>query len=444
VRTDPLVPKILDRLRRTDPAAAQRAERALDDLLGEGGLADLTQHELQGYLWFTLAEADEPTRTATALATFFNLAEMNRYAAISASPQTLDILRGYGERGHAAGVKAAARAMDLSGVQPPDLPELEWGEVMGDAELDAYERVAATLELALAAGEFKPGGRGWRMTQARLARHQLTMPRPDGAALLDRVRIERLEAWADGGGPSRRALTASVLPDLHTEPAVPDDVADRMSPFQWLLELAAGRADEPAGVPLTVGGNLARRVVQEAVERFGWWPFADRAPRSESEVALLPELRQVLQRGGALRRSGRRLILATKGRALLGDPAAQWNLATAGLIESGEFEAAVQETALLLLVQAHGMVDTGDLIREVADVLVASGWRDAANGAVPDEGDVTRGVYTLLARCDLWSLLDRGRGPGPVSRVRLSAVGQVAGFAALRAFGLRPRIDPTD
>jgi hypothetical protein len=444
VRTDPLVPKILDRLRRTDPGAAQRAERALDDLLGEGGLADLTQHELQGYLWFTLADADEPARTASALATFLNLAEMNRYGAIAASSQTLEILRVYTERGHAAGVKAASRAMELSGVQPPDLPDLEWGEVMGDDELDAYERIAATLELALAAGEFKPGGRGWRMTQARLARHQLTMPRSDGAALLDRIRAERLDEWAEGGGPARRALTASVLQDLQTEPAVPDDVADRMGPFQWLLELAAGRADEPAGVPLTVGGNLARRVVQEAVERFGWWPFADRAPRSESEVALLPELRQVLQRGGALRRSGRRLVVGTKGRGLLGDPVAQWQFAMAGLIESSEFEAAVQEAALLLLVQAHGMVDTGDLIREVAEVLVASGWRDAVNGAVPDEGDVSRGVYTLLARCELWSMLDRGRGPGTVSRVRLSVVGQRSGLVALRALGLRPRLDPND
>src|SRR4029450_10155669 len=64
VVSDPLVPKTLLRLRRADAAAARRAERALDELLSDGGLADLTQHDLQTYLWFTLGEAPEPHETA--------------------------------------------------------------------------------------------------------------------------------------------------------------------------------------------------------------------------------------------------------------------------------------------------------------------------------------------------------------------------------------------
>src|SRR6185295_1614320 len=79
VASDPLVPKTLLRLRRADAVAARRAESALDELLSEGGLADLTQHDLQTYLWFTLGDADEPLETATALARFFELAELNRY-----------------------------------------------------------------------------------------------------------------------------------------------------------------------------------------------------------------------------------------------------------------------------------------------------------------------------------------------------------------------------
>src|SRR5690606_1267726 len=131
----------------------------------------------------------------------------------------------------------------------------------GSAELDAYRRIAATLELALAAGELKPGARGWRMTQNRLTRQQLTMSRHDGMTLLEQVHSERLSLWTEAGGQARRSLASAVLPDLLTDPAPPADLAERMAPVQWLLELAAGRMGEPAGVPLTVTGNLARRVV---------------------------------------------------------------------------------------------------------------------------------------------------------------------------------------
>jgi hypothetical protein len=439
VATDPLVPKILLRLRRNDAAAAQRAERALDELLGEGGLADLTQHDLQTYLWFKLAEADEPKQTSAALAMFLEFAEMNRYAAIASSKHTAEILLTYEEKGHVAGMKAATKAMDASGILPPDLPELEWGDLMGSAELDAYQRIAATLELALAAGELKPGGRGWRLTQTRLTRHQLTMSRHDGMTLIEQVHSERLSSWTEAGGQARRSLTSAVLPDLLTDPAPPADLAERMAPVQWLLELASERGAEPAGVPLTVTGNLARRVVQEGAERFAWWPLADRSPRSESDIWQLGELRALLQRAGVLRRSARRLVLGTRGRPLLNDPVAQWAVVTGGLLDQVEFDGAAQEAALMLLLQANGMVEMRDLVKEVADVLAGSGWRDAGSGAPPDEQDVTRAIWSLVHRCRLWSLVEEGSGY--FSQLRLSEVGRRGGFAALRTTALRARMD---
>jgi hypothetical protein len=440
--TDPLVPRTLLRLRRTDPSAARRAERALDELLSDGGLADLTQHALQTYLWYTLADGHEPQLSAAALQSFFELAELHRYAGISQSAQTKEILRTYDEQGSVAGAKIAAKAMDASGVAPPDLPELEWGEIMGPTEISAYDRIAATLELALAAGELKPGGRGWRLTQQRLTRQQLTMARVDGPPLLDRVRGERLDLWTDAGGHERRGLSSAVLPDLLTEAAPPRDVADRTSPVQWLLELAVGRAGDPPGVPLTVAGNLARRVVQEAAERFDWWELPDRPPRSESDIWRLGELRLILQGMGALRRSGRRLVLGTRGRALLGDAVAQWTTAMGQLIDESDFEVAAQEAALMLLLQAHGMVEARDLIKEVAEVLGGSGWRDTGDGAPPDERDVSRAVWSLLRRCELWSMVDEGRGPGFTTRLRLSDAGIRGAHTALRLLALRPRMEP--
>jgi len=422
--------------------ASRRAEHALDELLSDGGLADLTQHDLQTYLWFTLADTAEPQHTAAALALFFELAELNRYAGIAASVQTKEILRTYDERGQVAGAKVAHKAMDASGILPPDLPELEWGEIIRPAEINAYERIAATLELALAAGDLKPGGRGWRLTQQRLTRQQLTMSRLDGPPLLGRVQAERLDSWAEVGGHGRRGLASAVLADLLAEPASPRDVADRMAPMQWLLELAAGRPGDPPGVPLTVSGNLARRVVQEAAERFGWWDLPERPPRSESDMWRLGELRLELQRAGALRRSGRRLVLGARGRPLLGKPTAQWTIAMGFLVDAADFDGAAQEAALMLLLQAHGMVEMRDLIREVADVLANSGWRDTGNGAPPDDHDVSRAVWALVRRCELWSMVEEGKGPGFTTRLRLSEVGRRGGYAALRSLALRPRMDP--
>jgi hypothetical protein len=437
VASDPLVPKTLLRLRRTDAAAARRAERALDELLSDGGLADLTQHDLQTYLWFTLSETPEPLETATALARFFELAELNRYAGIAASDQTKQILRLYEERGHLAGSRAGSKAMEASGIVPPDLAELEWSEIMGSVEVDAYNRIAATLELALAAGDLRPGGRGWRLTQARLTRQQLGMPRPDGPPLLERIRRERLDLWAETGGHARRSLTGSMLPQLLAPIPPPGDVADRIAPMRWLLEMAAGRSGDLAGVPLTVTGNLARRVVQEAGERFATWHLSDRPPRSEADLPLLGELRLVLQRAGALRRSGRRLVLGTRGRALLDDVEAQWAVATASLVESDDFDRAVQEAGLMLLLQASGPVEVPQLVREVADVVAGSGWRDVGDGAPPDDRDVARAVRGLIRRCSLWSMLDER--VGPEHRLRLTEVGRRAGFAALRQLAMRAR-----
>jgi hypothetical protein len=441
VASDPLVPKTLLRLRRVDATAARRAEHALDELLADRGLADLTQHDLQTYLWFTLGDADEPLETALALARFFELAELNRYAGIASSDQTQQILRTYDERGHNVGARAATKAMESSGIVPPDLAELEWSEIMGPVEMDAYDRIAATLELALAAGDLRPGGRGWRLTQGRLARQQLTMARPDGPALLERIRRERLDTWAEAGGHARRSLAASVVSDLLAPAAPPRDVDERVRPMQWLLEIAAGRTGAPVGVPLTVTGNLARSVVQEAAERFTWRNEADRRARSESDLPLLSELRAVLQRAGALRRSGRRLLIGTRGRSLLSDVEAQWSTATATLIESDDFDRATQEAALMLLLQANGVVDMRQLVTEVADVIAGSGWRDAGNGTPPDERGVGRAVAAVIRRCELWSLLEGGSGSGSHTRVRLSEIGRRGGYAALRHLAMRPRLE---
>ena len=438
---DPLVPRTLLRLRRTDPAAARRAERALDELLGESGLADLTQHNLQTYLWYTLADAHEPQLTAAALQSFFELAELYRYAALAQSAQTKEILRAYEEQGPTAGARAAAKAMDASGLVPPDLPELEWGEIMGTAEMSAYDRIAATLELAQAAGELKPGGRGWRLTQQRLTRQQLTMPRLDGPPLLDRVRAERLDSWTDVGGHERRGWRRPYWPDLLTDPVPPRDV-DRADgagavaagagrgPVRGCAGDSAHRHREPCP-PSGAGGCRALRLVGTA------------RPTAAVRVGHLAARRAAAGAAAGRRVTplGRRLVLGTRGRALLGDAMAQWTVAMAAPDRRAEFDVAAQEAALMLLLQARGMVEVRDLVQEVAEVLGGSGWRDTGDGAPPDERDVSRAVWSLLRRCELWSMVDEGRGPGFTTRLRLSDPGIRGAHAALRMLALRPRME---
>ena len=180
------------------------------------------------------------------------------------------------------------------------------------------------------------------------------MARLDGPALLDRIYAERLDLWAEArrAGPARPRLR-DRCPICMAEPAPPPDVADRMAPMQWLLELAAGRygrtgrasahrdrQPRPAG---RAGGGRAVRLVG----------VPDRPPRSESDIWRLGELRSVLQRAGALRRSARRLVLGTRGKLLLNDPVAQWSIATTSLVDPGEFDGAAQEATLMLLLQAR-------------------------------------------------------------------------------------------
>jgi hypothetical protein len=96
----------------------------------------------------------------------------------------------------------------------------------------------------------------------------------------------------------------------------------------------------------------------------------------------------------------------------------------------------------MLLLGARGMVEMRELVREVAEILSSSGWRDTGNGAPPDETDVSRAVWAFVRRCELWSLVEEGKGPGHTTRLRLSDAGQRGGYAALRSLALRPRLDP--
>jgi hypothetical protein len=182
---------------------------------------------------------------------------------------------------------------------------------MGVREAGGFWSTAAALELAVAGGELRPGRRGWRAAQQAIARRHLTAarPEPDGRTWVEVVVGERVGEWARSRGQARRALVEPLSARLQGGPVeVPAGVAEAVAPLRWLL----ARAGE--GIALTQKGNLARVVVIEAVERFGWQPLPN-PPRGEDDVFELWVLRDLARDLGAVRRSGRRRMRRWSARA---------------------------------------------------------------------------------------------------------------------------------
>ena len=114
--------------------------------------------------------------------------------------------------------------------------------MLGVEEHAAFWSLADHLELAITAGAYTPGGRGWKAAAAEVARDYLTISRLElgGDSYLDRIHAERRGRWADSRGPGRAALTQAVLPLLTDPPPVPVDAEDHLTQIRWFLTAFAG------------------------------------------------------------------------------------------------------------------------------------------------------------------------------------------------------------
>jgi hypothetical protein len=369
------------------------------------------------------------------LGRLLHLVGLPRHAAICHSPETDAVLAAY-ERDDREGFAAFRRAEERSGLHPPDLPELTWGPVMGMREAGAFWSVAAALELAVADGELRPGSRSWRAAQQAIAHRHLATARPelDGWTWLEAVLAERVQEWARSRGQARQALVEPLLARLRSGPVeVPAGAAEAVAPLRWLL----ARAGE--GIALTQKGNLARLVVVEAVERFGWQPLPN-PPRGEDDVFELWVLRDLARDLGALRRSGRRLVATRTGRTLAGDAEALWR-AVAGRLGGGDdFGAIVTELALARLLDA-GEVLQAALVKRVHVAVVGEGWHDRVTGEPPDLQAVRRQLAEPLRLLGVLGLSREG-GDWRARTVALTGVGRATAVEALRARASGPRPDP--
>jgi len=438
--SDTIVAGALARLRAEDERLGGDAEAALNSLTWDEGLETITQYGLQAFLWYELprkwmTDLEGRRHLAMALGRLLDLVGLPRYAAICRSPETDTVLEAH-ERGGREGFAAFRRAEERSGVHPPELPEFTWGPVMGMREASAFWSTAAALELAITGGQLRPGSRGWRAAQQAIARRHLAAARPelDGRTWLEVVLDERVEEWARSRGQARRALVEPLLARLRGGPVeVPAGAAEVVAPLRWLL----ARAGE--GVALTQKGNLARPVVLEAVERFGWQPLPN-PPRGEDDVFELWVLRDLARDLGAVRRSGRRLVATRAGHALAGDAEALWR-AVAGRLGSGDdFSAIVTELTLALLLDT-GEILEAELVECVRAAVVGEGWHDRATGESPDPQDVQRQLADPLRLLGVLGLSREG-GDWRARTVALTGVGRATALEALRVRASGPRPDP--
>ena len=326
----------------------------------DGATFRVSRHDLQQFLHYTLprkylAGAEEHIAVARALGDALeHLAAPAEYAELCRSPETLALLRLWAVDADAAFERFSAYT-DASGLEPPDVDELQWQGVMGMVEAQARDAATLALERALESGDTRPA--------AAIVRAVLAEPDPEGEhpSRLLAVRAERIDRWAGWRDSPRRALLEPVVGDLveaRLPEWPPDDVLD------WLLDEAR------QGLALTERGALSRALCVEVARRRPHWTWG-KPPRSEADLAHLERLHGALRGSGLVRRRGRKL-LATKRAGEL-TPGARRVRLLQSLLDGDPFPAAVAELTLAALAQ-----DVSDVSALVAEAIAAEGWCGAA------------------------------------------------------------------
>lgn len=367
----PNVEKALARLRDRDDALAQRAELAEGELLAGQDVTVLDQAGVQYALWWSVPKRYPPelwVDIADGAAALLDELGFDRYAEIARSQVTAEIHAAF-RGGRSASYKRYQKALRDSGIDPPDTPLLAWGSIQGTYESSGRSTVARALEAAITNGQMVVGASGWKATAEAVTTDALTTPVPDllGQSWLAMVISERVETWVcaprvEAHGRWRAAVANHLLAPI----APPSDADDITSPLRWLLEKTLD------GIDLTASGYLARTIVVDAAERFGWWDW-EKPPRSEADLLQLGMLRKAATSQGVLRRRGRTVKTTSKGEQLLGDPEALWRAVAASLGGQDDFNHMLAELVGLRLLQ--GRVVSDELDDAIVPILLVQGWR---------------------------------------------------------------------
>lgn len=439
---DPAVAAALERLRVRDRDAAGAAEAAWGWVAPQGESGEVHQRFVQDFLWYRLpvkwwTDEDEHLEIAAGLAELFDELGLARYAQLCRSATTREVIAAW-HRDEKAGSAAYRKAVDASGIDAPDTDVLVWGAVMTTEESDARDHVAVTLERAIAAGELRPGGRGWRGRQRELsveALREQVPGHPGGQDWLGLVTTARMLRWIEQRpSPRRRALIGRWEATLLHPVDPPGDVARVVAPLRWFV----GRAAE-GGVALTRQHHLVRPVVQAMCEGFGWWdPRRGAAPMCEDDVPEIMQVHELARDRRWVRRQGSTLQATKLGATLAADDLAAWRALAAAIAGPGGFDGFVRECSLLLLLD-HEQVGRHELLVGLAELASEAGWRDPVSGRGPTPDDLGGFVFPLLNVLATFGLHVEHDVPGQGQFDRLTDAGRATALEALRVRATGPQ-----
>jgi hypothetical protein len=439
------VEQALARLEGRDGGEARHVYETLT--WGEGP-ARISREVVQHWLWWQLPtkyltdEVGYMGRLAGLAGDFFEELGLDGYAAICRSETTAGVHAAF-ERSRSAGVTAMRRAQSGSGIDPPDVAGLLWGEVMGMEEALARSVAAGELERAIDEGELAVGARGWRARQQEIVSRLLDSDRPSAPGQSWRTVIvtERIGTWVDGAtrrSPDLGRMRATVANRLLHPVDPPEGVADRMEPLAWLLEVFG------AEQALTQAGYLNRPFLLEVHGQRPWRdPIgADKPPRTQSDEIILTRLRELLEAVGAWRKHKRVLRRTAKGQAMAADPVAAWSALVDGLAAQ-PWEAFVAETVGLVLVDRGGSAGAGEVLAAVGAMAADYGWRTGSEGdqEAPERQAVSWAFSDARALLELFGMLEES-GDWRDRRWTLTAAGETTMLAVLRASAVGPRKQP--
>jgi hypothetical protein len=391
------VEEALATIGRIEPEVAESARAAWDALTAGAGPEVVTQWRVQIFCWDHLGrwgvDAADRWQVACALAALLDALGMERYAAIAGGETTRQIMAAAdqgGDRGRGLARKAAQRC----GIEPPGTELLTWGAVLEPAEAYALEAVADRLEMAIAAGELTPGGRGWRDQQAEITVGVLTTPLHElgGRTPYDRVLDERLSRWVRGPRSTTRTGLLAPLEYRLREPVDPGMAAPAralLRPLDWLLSEIAD------GLALTAAGYLPPRTVARALDELGWREELIGPASREVDAYPVLVLREAASRLGLVRRRGTRLLGTPTGRAALADGRALWTAVAGGLVGPEHSALAVAWEVVLAVLEPGDSVPEEDVRALVQAVVTESGWR-AAGRREPSESDTGPLFFSVL------------------------------------------------
>jgi len=439
--SDTDVEAAIQRIRARDAVAGREAGEVFDSLLwGEGPVQD--------WLWYRVPtkyltdEVGYMTRLAEAAAELFDELGLHAYASVCRSDVTAGVHAAF-DRSDSAGRTAMRKAMQGSGVEPPDLDDFEWGQVMGIGESAARSAAEDALESAIVAGEFVVGGRGWRQRQREVAATTLDSDHPTdpGQSWRTVVVTERIQHWVDAGSgraPSAARLRGRVANRVLHPIGPPDDVAEVVAPIVWFLETFG---DEQ---PLTQAGYLRPAIVRQLHSEAPWDdPFSiDRPPRSEVDSVLVHRLRWWLQSAGAIRKYKNTLRRTRLGTDAASDPAAAWRLLTDN-VGDDPWERFVVETAALVMIDRGDAIGSTALFGAVGEVAGELGWGTLVGGErqSPRERDVSRAFRGSLSVLEICGIIVE-HGDWRNRQFALTDAGTTRMLAAIRASAAGPREAP--